>query len=101
MNGDANMIVKCLVQFSSGLSGAYYVGVVPRYYMYPRILPNVPGRVVDRRSDNPIESFLVHPPYVGSVEPDRERGDGYVLISSLVDAPYDVFWVGYAINESV
>jgi len=85
------MIVKHLVQFSSGLGGAYYVGVVPRYYMYPRILPDVPGHVVDCRSDNPVESSVVHPPYVGSIEPDCERCDGYVLISSLVDAPYDVF----------
>jgi len=76
MIGDENihMIIKRLVQFSSGLGGAYYVGMVPRYYIYPWILPGVPRPVVDRKSDNPIESSLVHPPYVGfSRARSRER----------------------------
>jgi hypothetical protein len=29
-----HMFVKCLIRYSSGLGGAYYVSVVLRYYMY-------------------------------------------------------------------
>jgi len=63
MIGDENihMIVKYLVQFLSGLGGAYYVGVVPRYYMYPQKLRDVPCHALDCRSDKPIESFVLHP----------------------------------------
>jgi hypothetical protein len=93
MIGDQNihMIVKRLVQFSSGLGGVYCVGMVPIYYMYTHILPDVLGHVVDPMSDNPIEPLVVYPLYVRLVEPGHERGDGYVLISSLVDHPYEIF----------
>jgi hypothetical protein len=33
------------------------------------IAPYMSGRVVDRGGDNTIESFVVHPPYIGLVEP--------------------------------
>ena len=32
------------------------------------IAPYIPGRVVDRGSDSPVESFGIHPPNVGLVE---------------------------------
>jgi hypothetical protein len=33
------------------------------------IAPYMSGRVVDRGGDNTIESFVVHPPHIGLVEP--------------------------------
>jgi len=51
----------------------------------------VSGRVVVRVGDSCVGSFVVHPPYAGLAERGREGGDGCVLKSSLVDAPYDVF----------
>jgi hypothetical protein len=40
----------------------HYVGVVLRYISYLRVLPNVPGRVVDREGDyySFVESSIVH-----------------------------------------
>jgi hypothetical protein len=55
------------------------------------MLPDVPRRVVDRRRDKFVESSIVHPLCVGYVERGHVRGDGCVLIASLVDAPYDIF----------
>jgi hypothetical protein len=68
----------------------YYVGVVLRYIAYLRVLPDVPGRVVDRKGDyySFVESSIVHPLRIGYVERGRVGGDGCVLKSSLVDAPY-------------
>ena len=71
--------------------GAHYVDVVSRYFVYLRRHPNVPGPVVVLVGDNSVGSSVVHPPYVGLAEHSREGGDPCVLISSLVDAPYDVF----------
>ena len=34
---------------------------------FPATAPYIPGRVVDRGSDSPVESFVVHPPSVGLV----------------------------------
>ena len=47
--------------------------------------------VVVRVSDSCVGSSVVHPPYVGLAERDREGGGCCVLKSSFVDAPYDVF----------
>jgi len=52
---------------------------------------DVPGCVVVRVGDSYIGSSVVHPPYVGLAEHGREGGDPCILISSLVDVPYDVF----------
>ena len=78
-----------------------YVDVVFRYLAYLWVHPDVPGRVVVRVGDSYIDFSVVHPLYVGRVERGREGGDPCVLISSLDDAPYDVFWVDYAIDENV
>ena len=85
------MIVKCLIQYSSESRGAHYVDVVSRYIVYLRKHPDVLGRVVVRVGYNCVGSSNSPPPYVGLAERDREGGDGRVLKSSLVDAPYDVF----------
>jgi hypothetical protein len=86
-----HMFVKRLIRYSSGLGGAYYVSVVLRYYMYLRMLPDVPRHVVDRRRDRSVESSIVHPLCIGYVERGHVGGDGCILIASLVDAPYDIF----------
>ena len=51
----------------------------------------MPGHVVVRARNSCVGSSVVHPPYVGLAEHGHEGGDPCVLISSLVDAPYDVF----------
>jgi hypothetical protein len=68
----------------------HYVGVVLRYIAYLRVLPDVPGCVVDREGDNysSVESSVVHPLRIGYVERGRIRGDGCVLKASLVNALY-------------
>jgi hypothetical protein len=38
----------------------------------------MPGRVVDRGCDRPVESYVVHPPCVGLVELSLKGGDDYV-----------------------
>ena len=85
------MIVKHLFQYSSELGGAHYADMVSRYILYQWRHPNVSGCVVVHVGDSCIGSSIVHPPYVGLAERDREGGDPCVLVSSLVDAPYDVF----------
>jgi len=85
------MIVKRLIQYLSELGGVHYVDVVSRYIVYQRRHPDVPGRVEVRVGDSCVGSTVVHPLYVGVAKHDREGGDPCVLISSLVDAPYDVF----------
>jgi hypothetical protein len=77
-NYDFHMFVRCLVQYSSGLGGRYYVSVVLRYYIYLWMLPNVRERVVDRRCDRPVKSFC-NPPFVHrqSRARSRRRMHGY------------------------
>jgi hypothetical protein len=62
-NDDFHMFVKCLVEYSSGLGGRFYVSMVLRYYIYLRMLPNVQERVVDHKCDRPVES-LCNPPFI-------------------------------------
>jgi len=85
------MIIKRLTQYSSESGGAHYIDVVSRFIVYLWRHPDVLGRVVVRVGDSGVGSSVVHPPYVGLAKRGREGGDGCVLKSSLVDAPYDVF----------
>jgi hypothetical protein len=48
----------------SWVSGKHCVGVVPIPYL-PVIAPYIPDRVVDRGSDSPVESFVVHLSSIG------------------------------------
>jgi hypothetical protein len=50
------------------VNGKDSVSVVLILYL-SAIAPYMPGRVVDRGGDNTIESFIVHPPCIGLVEP--------------------------------
>jgi hypothetical protein len=71
------MFVERLIQFSRELGGTYYVNVVLRYHL-PANPPYMSGHLVDRGCDRPVESYIVHPPYVGLVEPSLEGEDDYV-----------------------
>jgi hypothetical protein len=55
-------IVKRLIQYSSGLGGRLYVSEVLRYSL-PVVALYMPGLVVDRGCDTPVESFVVHSPH--------------------------------------
>jgi hypothetical protein len=50
------------------VNGKNNVSVVLILYLFV-IAPYMPGRVVDRGGDSTIESFAVHPPCIGLVEP--------------------------------
>jgi hypothetical protein len=68
----------------------HYVGMVLRYIAYLRVLPDVPGCVVDHKGDyySFVESSVVYPLCIGYVERGHVRGDGCILKASLVDALY-------------
>jgi hypothetical protein len=59
--GDRHYI-SMVVRFSLSMNGSY-----------------TPGCVVDRGCDRPIESYVVHLPCVGQIEPSLEGGEGYVF----------------------
>ena len=58
-----HMFTKRLAQYSSELSGWYYVSVVLKYCL-PADTFYTLGHVVDHGCDTPIESFIVHSPNV-------------------------------------
>ena len=59
------------------------------------------GRVVVCVGDSCVGSSIVHPMYVGLADRGREAGDGCVLKSSLVDAPYDVLSLSHYRSKCV
>jgi hypothetical protein len=79
-------IAKCLIQYSSELSGQHYVSMELRYCL-PVDAVYMPGHVVDHGSDTPVESFIVHSPYVEQVEPSCEGSLALFLIF-LSNVPY-------------
>ena len=56
-------ITKCLVQYSSELSGQHYVSVVLKYYLTADAL-YILGHVVDHECDTLVESIVVHSLFV-------------------------------------
>jgi hypothetical protein len=66
-----HMFTKRLAQYSSELSGQLYVSVVLKYYLPVDAFYTL-GHVVDRGCDTPVESFVVHSPFVEQVEPGCE-----------------------------
>jgi hypothetical protein len=54
------MFIERLIQYSSELSGRHYVSVVLRYCL-PADALYMPGHVVARICDTPVESFVVTP----------------------------------------
>jgi hypothetical protein len=57
-------------------SGQYYVSVVLKYCLSANAFYTL-GHVVDRGCDIPVESFVVHSPFIEQVEPGCEGS--YVL----------------------
>ena len=62
-----HMFTKLLAQYSSELSGRHYVSMVLRYFL-PTDAFCTRGHMVDRGCDTPVESFVVHSPFVEQVE---------------------------------
>jgi hypothetical protein len=60
------------------VGGRHYVRVVLRYCLSANA-PYTPGREVDHGCDRPVESYVVHRPSVGLVEPGLEGGKNYVF----------------------
>jgi hypothetical protein len=81
------MFVERLIQYSSELSGRHYVSVVLRYCL-PADALYMPGHVVDRRCDTPIESFVVHSLCIEQVEPRLRRKGKLCSRTSLSNVPY-------------
>ena len=61
------LFVELLVQYSSGLGGGEYVSMALRYNL-PTDASFGLGHVVDRGSDSPVESFVVHSHFIRLVE---------------------------------
>jgi hypothetical protein len=62
-----HMFAKRLIQYSSESSGQHYVSIVLRYCLSMDAFCTL-GHVVDHWCDTPIESFVVHSPFVEHVE---------------------------------
>jgi hypothetical protein len=72
-----HMFVERLIQYSSELSGTFYVSVVLGYYLLVDAL-YMPGHMVDCGCDIPLESFVVHSPCIEQVEPGYDGRAGFV-----------------------
>jgi hypothetical protein len=77
----------------SWVSGKHYVGVVSIPYL-PVIVPYIPDRVVDRGSDSPIESIVVHLLSIGQAEHNYYREVTtifYIFLSNMTMRRYNLF----------
>jgi hypothetical protein len=77
----------------SWVSGKHCVGVVPIPYL-PAIAPYILDRVVDRRNDSSVESFVVHLPSIGQVEHNYYRevmAMFYIFLSNITMRRYNIF----------
>ena len=81
-----HMFAKRLAQYSSELSGRHYVCMVLRYCL-PMDAFYALGLVVDCGCDTPVESFVVHSPFVEQVERSCEGRQAMFLIF-LSNVPY-------------
>ena len=81
-----HMFTKRLAQDAHGLSSRHYVSMVLRYCL-PMDAFYTLGHVVDPGCDSPIESFVVHSPFVEQVEPGCEGRQALFLIF-LSNVPY-------------
>jgi hypothetical protein len=76
----------------SWVSGKNYVGVVPISYL-PAIAPYISDRVIDRGSDSPVESFVVHLPSIGEAEHNYYRevtAMFYIFLSNITMHRYNL-----------
>jgi hypothetical protein len=74
-----HMFAKRLAQYSSELSGWYYVSMVLKCCL-PADALYTPGHVVDRECDTLVESFVVHSSFVEQVELDCEGRQALFLM---------------------
>ena len=74
-----HMFVKHLAQDARGLSGRHYVSMMLRYCLPVDAFCTL-GHVVDRGCDTPVESFVVHSPFVEQVEHGCEGRQALFLI---------------------
>jgi hypothetical protein len=77
----------------SWVSGKHCVGVVPIPYL-PAIAPYIPNRVVDRESDNPVESSVVQLPSIGQAEYNYYRevtAMFHIFLSNITMRRYNFF----------
>jgi hypothetical protein len=77
----------------SWVSGKYCVGVVPIPYL-PVIAPYILDRVVDRGSDSPVESFVVHLPCIGQAEHNyygEVTAMFHIFLSNITMRRYNIF----------
>ena len=81
-----HMFAKRLAQDTHGLSGRHYVSMVLRYCLPADAFCTL-CHVVDHRCDTPIESFVVHSPFVEQVEHGYEGRQALFLIF-LSNVPY-------------
>ena len=80
------MFAKLLAQYMSELSGRHYVSIMLRYCLTADTFYTL-GHVVDHRCDTPIESFVVHSPFVEQVGRGCEGRQALFLIF-LSNVPY-------------
>jgi hypothetical protein len=77
----------------SWVSDKHCVGMMPIPYL-PAIAPYIPDRVVDRGSDSPVESFVVHLPSIGQAE-HHYYGEVttmfYIFLSNITMRRYNLF----------
>ena len=81
-----HMFTKRLAHYALELSGRHYVSMVLRYCLHVDALCTL-GHVVDHGCDTPIESFVVHSPFVEPVEHDCKGRQALFLIF-LSNVPY-------------
>ena len=81
-----HMFAKHLAQDTRWIRGRHYVSMVLRYCLPTDAFCTL-GHVVDRGCDTPIESFVVHSPFVEQVEPGCEGSQALFLIF-LNNVPY-------------
>ena len=81
-----HMFAKYLAQYLSKLSGWHFVSMVLKYCLPADAFCTL-GHVVDHGCDTPIESFVVHSPFVEHVERDCEGRQALFLIF-LSNVPY-------------
>ena len=81
-----HMFAKRLAQDARGLSGRHYVSMVFRNCLPANAFCTL-GHVVDHGCDTPVESFVVHYPFVEQVEHSCERRQALFLIF-LSNFPY-------------
>jgi hypothetical protein len=77
----------------SWVSGKYCVGMVPIPYL-PTIVPYISDRVVDRGSDSPVESSVVHLPSIGQAKHNYYRkvmAMFYIFLSNITMRRYNLF----------